>query len=199
MRLNQEKSSDKDAIRFGSVEDEYLPGPLKGPEFTICSRATLTSLYQSDWVIPSTSVAWKNLYLTEIFRGMKRKIGTLQISGWDNSPWWFYKMKMLCVQRHYPFGKLRSQALKSFWSNPVMSIPGHSKVISLKKFLCPGNAASCPFLVQIMAWLVSTRDKGNRKEGLGGYPAENLGVRFWNCRKSKFNFGYCLIYLTEEN
>lgn len=73
MRLNQEKSSDKDAICFGLVEDEYLPGPLKGPEFTICSKATLTSLYQSDWVIPSTSVAWKNLYLTEIFREWKEK------------------------------------------------------------------------------------------------------------------------------
>lgn len=40
-----EASSDKDAIRLSLVEDGYLPGPRKGPESTICSWTTLTSLY----------------------------------------------------------------------------------------------------------------------------------------------------------
>lgn len=49
------------------VKNEYLQRLWKSPEFTVCSRSTLASLYQQEWAIPSTSVAWKKLLADKDF------------------------------------------------------------------------------------------------------------------------------------
>lgn len=85
---------------------------------------------------------------------------------------------------HHLFRHLRS--FQKLCSNPMakkkkVPVPGPSRSIPLQGSL-PRNASG-PHRIHPWSQGLTRVNWGHRQEGLGGYPVENLGIRFQNLRK----------------
>lgn len=162
IRLHQRLTQIKLLFTYSLVKDEYSQRCRKSPEFTICSCMTLTYLYQQERVIPSISMAWKNLYWTKILRRLKNEYFAyhrLKQFSFGNF------RKVDAVKFHHPFRNLRhSQKLleRPTQLRMFQAIPDLFPLKDFPSQQVQTQGSVCPFWAQIVARLMSGRDKGKK-------------------------------------
>lgn len=85
-RLNHRLTQIKMLFESSLIKKWIPPETLEKPWIHHLFRTTLTSLYQQERVIPSTSVAWKNLLSDKNFQRTQKRVLCKSRKGWNNSP-----------------------------------------------------------------------------------------------------------------
>lgn len=120
VRLNQRQTQIKMLFAYSLVKNEYLQRLRKSPEFTVCSCPTLASLYQQEWAIPSTSVAWKNLYPTKFQEYYNELLANQELKPFSFSNF----RKLHTVKISFPYWKSQKlSSMRCFWSHPATHVP----------------------------------------------------------------------------